>query len=127
MPTLFERIVAGELPCHKVWEDSQHLAFLDIQPRTPGHTLVIPKQPTDYVFDLSADATTKLWLAVREVAQLLQRKLGCKRVCVAVLGWEVNHCHVHLLPTNALHDFPFPPVDQSALENLERTAVLFRP
>ena len=127
MPTLFERIVAGEIPCNKVWEDEAHLAFLDIDPRVEGHTLVIPKRPVDYLFDLTDEETTALWLAAKTVADKLKRVLGCQRVCVAVIGWEVNHCHVHLLPTNAIHDFPFPPVDQAAKLRLEHTAEALRP
>lgn len=122
MATIFERIIAGELPCHKVWEDDEHFAFLDIAPRVEGHTLVVPKRATDYLFDLDEEATARLWVAARAVAEHLRERLSCKRVCVAVLGYEVPHCHVHLLPTNDLHDFPFPPVDAAAKAGLAETA-----
>ena len=122
MTTLFERIVAGELPCHRVWEDEEHFAFLDIAPRVEGHTLLIPKQATDYLFDLDAEATAKLWIAARTLAAHLKSQLGCRRVCVAVLGYEVPHCPIHLLPTNQLQDFPFPPVDEVAKARLAETA-----
>ena len=122
MPTLFERIVAGEIPCHKIWEDEDHLAFLDINPRVEGHTLVIPKHPWFEVFAMEGDAYDALWSAARKVAHILKEKTGCQRVVVVVLGYEVEHVHVHLMPTNQLHDFPFPPVDQEALSRLEETA-----
>lgn len=122
MTTIFERIVAGEIPARKVWEDADHLAFLDIQPRVDGHTLVIPKRPTDYLFDLESDAYQSLWSAVREVEQHLRERLEAKRVLVYVVGWEVPHVHVHLLPTNAIHDVPFPAPDPSAEARLDATA-----
>lgn len=109
MPSLFTRIVRGELPCHRVWEDEGHLAFLDIGPVQPGHTLVIPKREVAYLFDLSSDEQAALWRAVAEVEGRLKRATGCQRVCVLVVGWEVAHVHVHLIPTNQAADLPFPP------------------
>ena len=108
MVSLFSKIVAGEIPCHEVWQDEAHLALLDIRPVQPGHTLVIPKREVDYLFDLSADEYAALWRAVRTVEGRLRAALGCARVVVAVVGWEVRHVHVHLVPTNRLGDFPFP-------------------
>ena len=126
MTTLFEKIVAGEIPSHRVWESETHLAFLDINPRAIGHTLVIPKRATDYLFDLPADDYAALWSAVREVEAKLKSTLGCKRVLVYVVGWEVPHVHVHLIPTNSIADVPFPaphPVATAALaETAERLA-----
>ncbi|HKX45942.1 MAG TPA: HIT family protein, partial [Planctomycetota bacterium] len=127
MPTIFERIVAGELPCHRVWEDARHLAFLDREPRVEGHTLVVPKRHTDYLFDLSDADTTALWLAAKEVAHKLKRVLGCERVCVYVIGWEVRHVHVHLLPTNSIAEAPMPPVDPRAKAVLAETAARLAP
>ncbi len=106
MSSIFSKIVAGEIPCHKVWEDEDHLAFLDQRPKTPGHTLVIPKRETAYLFDMDADAYAALWRAAHTVAAHLKERLSCERVCVAVIGYEVLHVHVHLIPTNALEDFP---------------------
>jgi histidine triad (HIT) family protein len=123
MPTLFERIVAGEIPCHKIWEDERHLAFLDINPRVEGHTLVIPKHPWFEVFAMDEEPFVALWSAARTVARHLQVRTGCVRVVVVVLGYEVEHVHIHLLPTNHLEDFPFPPVDTAARARLETTAV----
>lgn len=108
MSSIFSRIVAGEIPCHRVWEDDGHLAFLDIHPVQPGHTLVIPKREVDYLFDLTEDEHAALWTAARTVARRLRDVLGCARVCTAVLGYEVPHAHIHLIPTNSLADFPWP-------------------
>jgi histidine triad (HIT) family protein len=118
MPTIFERIAAGEIPCHKVWEDEQHLAFLDISPRAPGHTLVIPKRASDYLFAMDGAEYAALWGAARTVADKLKTRLGCARVVVWVYGFEVPHVHVHLLPLNSLDDVPLPPVDESARAGL---------
>lgn len=122
MPTLFERIVAGEIPARKVWEDDHHLAFLDIQPRVEGHTLVIPKRATDYLFDLDREAYQALWSAVRQVEAHLRDRLGARRVLVYVVGWEVPHVHVHLLPTHSISDVPFPAPDPAAEAKLDETA-----
>lgn len=122
MGTVFDKILAGEIPCHRVWEDERHLAFLDVAPRCVGHTLVIPKAPHTYVFTLDADAYAALWAAARTVADKLTRVLGAERVCVAVHGWEVRHVHVHLFPTKTAADVPFPPVDPNAKAVLAETA-----
>ncbi len=105
MSSIFSRIVAGEIPSHKVWEDDKHFAFLDIAPIAPGHTLVIPKQETDYVFDLAPDAYDELWRAARRVAEQLRSVLKCRRVCVMVEGYVVPHVHIHLIPTDKGPDF----------------------
>jgi histidine triad (HIT) family protein len=122
MPTIFDRIVNGEIPCHKVWEDDDHLAFLDINPRVEGHTLVIPKRAHDEVFAMPREAYDALWAAARTVAHHLKARTGCARVVVVILGYEVRHVHIHLMPTNHLDDFPFPPVDLQAQAKLEETA-----
>ncbi|MFT7669081.1 MAG: histidine triad (HIT) family protein [Planctomycetota bacterium] len=109
MPTIFSKIVAGELPCHRIWEDEKHLAFLDIRPTQKGHTLVIPKREVAYLFDLEPDEHADLWRAVQTVSKQLKERLGCERVVVLVIGWEVPHVHVHLIPTNAMHQVSMPP------------------
>jgi histidine triad (HIT) family protein len=109
MPSIFSRIVAGEIPCHRVYEDQGHLAFLDINPVQPGHVLVVPKREVDYLFDLSSAEQAALWAAVGRVEAALRRATGCRRVVVVVVGYEVPHAHVHLIPTNAELDFPIPP------------------
>ena len=127
MATIFDKIVAGEVPCHRVWEDGEHLAFLDIAPRCVGHTLVIPKRSEDYLFDLAPERYQALWAAVHQVAKKLETVLGATRVCVAVHGWEVRHVHVHLFPTTSVSDVPFPPVDPVATAQLAATARLLAP
>lgn len=122
MPTIFERIAAGEIPCHKVWEDDRHLAFLDISPRAPGHTLVIPKRASDYLFTMPEAEYAALWAAARTVAAKLKSVLGCARVVVWVYGFEVPHVHVHLLPLNSLEDIPLPPVDEAAKAGINEMA-----
>jgi histidine triad (HIT) family protein len=103
---IFARIVRGEIPCHKVWEDEKHLAFLDIRPVQPGHTLVIAKADGDYLFDLEPQRYGELMQAVRTVAKLLKERTGCQRVVEVVLGYEVPHAHVHLIPTHSMADLP---------------------
>ena len=104
MPTLFSRIVAGEIPCHKIAEDDRFLAFLDIMPLAQGHTLVIPKLEVDRFFDLPDDVLSGINVFARDVALKLERAIPCKRVGVAVIGLEVPHAHVHLIPLNGVAD-----------------------
>ncbi|MDB5037189.1 MAG: hypothetical protein JWQ35_717 [Bacteriovoracaceae bacterium] len=105
--TIFEKIVKGEIPSYKVWEDAEHLAFLDIRPVAPGHTLVIPKKPVDPIFSLDTAAYQRLFLAAKTVAELLKQKITCERVCMAVVGFEVPHAHIHLIPARSISDFPW--------------------
>ena len=115
--TIFAKIVAGEIPCHKIWEDDNHLAFLDIRPINKGHTLVIPKKGHDYIYDISAQEIQDLWAAVHKVANLLKSKIECKRVVTMVLGYEVHHTHVHLIPTLSERDvIPFTPISMTQEE-----------
>lgn len=100
MPSIFSRIVAGEIPCYKVAEDERFLAFLDISPLTKGHTLVIPKQEIDYLFDLDDDLYLGLQLFAKKVALAIKQAIPCTRVGVAVMGMEVPHAHIHLIPIN---------------------------
>jgi histidine triad (HIT) family protein len=106
--TLFEKIVAGSIPCHKVWEDEHHLAFLDIRPVAPGHTLVIPKKAVDPVFAMGDESFQSLFLAAKKVAALLKKTIPCERVCLSVIGFEVPHAHIHLIPARSIADFPWP-------------------
>lgn len=107
MPSVFSLIVAGTIPCYKVAEDDRHLAFLDINPVAPGHTLVIPKREVDYLFDLPEDEYTALELFARRVAKAMDRALPCRRVAEAVIGLEVPHAHIHLVPINSEGDLDF--------------------
>ena len=122
MSTLFTKIIEGEIPSHAVYEDEHTFAFLDINPRQEGHTLVVPKTEVDYLFDLSDEDYAALWRSVRHVAAGLKEATGCARVVLIVVGYEIPHAHVHLIPTNELRDVPFPPVDTAAQERLEETA-----
>jgi histidine triad (HIT) family protein len=107
MPTIFSRIVSGELPAYKVAEDADHLAFLDITPLVEGHTLVIPKKEVDYIFDLSPQALAALHVFAQRVAKGVQAAVPCRRIGVAVIGLEVPHAHIHLIPMNKVADMNF--------------------
>lgn len=107
MATIFSRIAAGEIPSYKIAEDDRHFAFLDINPVAPGHTLVIPKQETDYIFDLNDDDYASLQLFAKRVAEAMRRAMPCKRIGVAVMGLEVPHTHIHLIPINTESDMNF--------------------
>ncbi len=107
MASIFSKIVAGEIPCYKVAEDEKHLAFLDINPMAPGHTLVIPKQEIDYLFDMTESDYIDLELFARKVAVAIKEAIPCTRVAEAVLGLEVPHAHIHLVPINTEADMDF--------------------
>ena len=107
MASIFSRIVAGEIPSYKVAEDDKHYAFLDISPVAPGHTLVIPKKKVDYLFDLADDEYESLQLFAKRVAAAMKSALPCKRIGVAVMGLEVPHAHIHLVPINKESDMNF--------------------
>jgi histidine triad (HIT) family protein len=127
MPSLFSRIVAGEIPCHKIAEDDRFLAFLDIMPLAEGHTLVIPKLEVDRFFDLPDDLLSGINLFARDVALQLERAIPCERVGVAVIGLEVPHAHVHLIPLNGVADINFErPKMQVTPEDLAATAAKIR-
>lgn len=107
MPTLFSKIISGELPAYKVAEDAQFLAFLDINPNVKGHTLCIPKVETDKLFDLDEPTYLALMAFSRKVAMALEQVVSCKRVGMTVIGLEVPHVHVHLIPLNTMEDAQF--------------------
>jgi histidine triad (HIT) family protein len=107
MPSLFTKIVQGEIPCHKVAETEDFLAFLDIHPLAKGHTLVIPKQEIDYLFDLPDELYLGLHAFAREVAHALKQAIPCERIGTAVVGLEVPHAHLHLVPINEIDDLNF--------------------
>lgn len=107
MPSIFSKIVAGEIPCYKVAENDEFLAFLDIFPLAKGHSLVIPKLETDYIFDIDSDAYSRLWLFAKKVAQAQKKVISCERIGVAVIGLEVPHAHIHLVPINGVNDIDF--------------------
>ncbi len=107
MASIFTRIIQGEIPCYKVAEDDRYFAFLDINPLTEGHTLVVPKKETDYLFDLDDDTLAGMGLFAKRIAKRIGEKIACKRVAVVVLGLEVPHAHIHLIPINNEKDVDF--------------------
>ena len=107
MATIFTRIVRGEIPSYKVAEDERFFAFLDINPLTKGHTLVIPKQETDYLFDLDDRTLADMIVFAKRIARKLKEKIECKKVAVVVLGLEVPHAHIHLIPIQDEKDVDF--------------------
>ena len=107
MASIFTRIVNGEIPSYKVAEDDNYYAFLDINPLAAGHTLVIPKHEVDYIFDLETEEYAGLWKFAQKVAKAIDSAIPCKRVGVAVLGMEVPHAHIHLVPLQSEGDLDF--------------------
>ncbi len=107
MPSIFTRIINGEIPCHNVAEDDRFLAFLDINPLREGHTLVIPKVEVDKFFELPADVLAGILPFAQEVAKKIARVVPCNRIGVSVIGLEVPHAHVHLIPIDNVHDMDF--------------------
>jgi histidine triad (HIT) family protein len=107
MPSIFSKIVNGEIPCYKLAEDDKHLAFLDINPLTKGHALVIPKYEVDYIFDLDDQALADLHVFAKKVAIAIKKSVSCVRVGVSVVGLEVPHAHVHLIPFTAMSEMNF--------------------
>ncbi len=107
MATIFSRIIAGEIPCYKVAEDDRYFAFLDINPLAKGHTLVIPKCETDYIFDLDDETLSGMMIFAKRVASKIKVNVECNRVAVVVLGLEVPHAHIHLIPINDENDVDF--------------------
>lgn len=107
METLFSRIVKGEIPSHKVAENDYYYAFLDINPLAAGHTLVIPKTQVDYIFDMEDDLLAGMQVFSKRVAKAIEKVVPCKRIGIAVLGLEVPHAHIHLIPINSIEDINF--------------------
>jgi histidine triad (HIT) family protein len=107
MASIFSKIIAREIPAHIVAEDDHHLAFLDINPLVTGHALVIPKKEVDYIYDLEDDELTALHLFAKKVASGIKQVIDCKRVGVTIIGLEVPHAHIHLIPINSMDDMNF--------------------
>ena len=107
MATIFSKIIAGEIPCYKVAENDNYFAFLDINPLAEGHTLVVPKCETDYIFDLDDQTLAGMVVFAKEIAAKLKDFSGCKKVAMVVLGLEVPHAHIHLIPMNTEGDVDF--------------------
>jgi histidine triad (HIT) family protein len=107
MASIFTRIINGEIPCYKVAEDDRFIAFLDVRPLKPGHTLVVPKQEVDYIFDLDEETLAGMMVFARNIALAMKEVIDCRRIGVAVLGLEVPHAHIHLIPLTRETDMLF--------------------
>lgn len=128
MATIFSKIVKGEIPCHRLAENEDFLAFLDVNPLAKGHGLVIPKKEVDYIFDLEDDILGRMHVFSKKVAKGIEEVIPCKRIGVVVLGLEVPHAHIHLIPINNEGDIDFknPRLDLSQ-EELDNIAGSIRP
>lgn len=131
MATIFTKIIKGEIPSYKVAEDDRFYAFLDINPLHEGHTLVVPKQETDYIFDLDDATLSDLILFSKKVGRAIEKAVPCQRIGIAVIGLEVPHCHVHLVPMNTMDDINFTKpklkfTPEQFRETRERIAAHFR-
>lgn len=107
MATIFSKIIGGEIPCYKIAENEKYFAFLDINPLKAGHTLVVPKQETDYIFDLDDDYLAGMIVFSKKIAAAIKSAYPCNRIGIAVLGLEVPHAHIHLVPLDNLNDLNF--------------------
>jgi histidine triad (HIT) family protein len=107
METIFSKIVKGEIPSYIIAQDDRYFAFLDIHPLTEGHTLVIPKLPVDYIFDVEDGLYQGLFLFAKKVAIAIEKSVHCQRIGIAVIGLEVPHAHIHLVPLNSIYDIDF--------------------
>jgi len=107
MSSIFSKIVSGDIPAYKVAEEDKHLAFLDIFPLAKGHVLVIPKKESDYIFDIASEEYLALWKFAQKIAKGMDKVIACERIGVAVIGLEVPHAHIHLIPLNNVSDINF--------------------
>lgn len=124
MASIFTKIIRGEIPCYKVAEDEQFFAFLDIRPLAKGHTLVIPKTEIDYIFELEDDLLGDMIKFSKKLGLAIEKVVPCKRMGMTVLGLEVPHAHIHLVPINSVYDIDFkkPPIDMDQDEFIELAA-----
>ena len=122
MASLFTRIINGEIPCHKICEDENYFAFLEIRPINPGHALVIPKKEVDYVFDVDDETLGGMMIFAKRVARAIRKGVECKRVGVMVAGLEVPHAHIHLIPIVRISDLNFDKQQSSENDDLARIA-----
>jgi histidine triad (HIT) family protein len=122
MPSIFSKIVAGEIPSHKIAENEEFLAFLDVFPCHEGHTLVIPKKEVDYLFDLDEETYSRLFTFAKSLEPAIKKAVPCLRVGLAVVGLEVPHVHIHLIPMNSMADMDFSKKLKMSSEQLAITA-----
>ncbi len=126
MPTIFTRIINGEIPCHKIMENDKFLCFLDIRPVAEGHALVIPKKEVDYIFDVDDALLGEMMVFAKKVAVKIKKAVPCQKVGVMVAGIEVPHAHIHLVPINAVADLSFANAKAVPQDGLARTAERIR-
>jgi len=127
MPSIFTKIVRGEIPCYKIAESEDCMAFLDINPLRQGHTLVVPKKEIDYFFDLDDDLISGMMIFSKKVAKAIKSAIRCNRVGIVIVGLEVPHAHIHLIPLDSMHDIDFSnPKLKLSIEELESTASQIR-
>lgn len=127
MASIFSKIVNGDIPSYKIAEDEKYYAFLDINPLAKGHTLVVPKKEVDYIFDIEDDLLGGMMVFSKKVARAIDSVIDCKRVGIAVLGLEVPHAHIHLIPINGIHDIDFSkPKLQFSEEEFKEIAEMIR-
>ena len=127
MLTIFTKLINGEIPCYKIAEDENYFAFLDINPLAKGHTLVIPKKEIDYIFDIDDSTHAGLWNFAKKISHAVEKAVPCKRIGIAVIGLEVPHAHIHLIPINHVGDMNFArPKLQLGKEEFEETAKKIR-
>ena len=127
MASIFSRIATGEIPCYKIAENEHYFAFLDISPLTPGHTLVIPKREVDYMYDLNDVEIAEINVFAKKVAMAIQKSIPCKRIGIAVIGLEVPHAHIHLIPIQKEKDMLFSnPKLKLSTEEMEKIAAEIR-
>ena len=127
MASIFTRIISGEIPCYKIAESENCFAFLDISPLAKGHTLVVPKKEVDYLFNLDDEFHEELWHFAKQVSKAIEKAVPCKRIGVAVIGLEVPHAHIHLIPINKVSDMNFAmPKLSFSKDEMEATAVAIR-
>ena len=107
MPSIFTKIINGEIPCYKIAEDENYIAFLDVFPLKKGHTLVVPKKEIDYIFDLDSELYQGLMVFSKKIAEAIKSAYPCNRIGLAVIGLEVPHAHIHLVPINTINDMNF--------------------
>jgi histidine triad (HIT) family protein len=126
MPTIFTKIINGDIPCHKILEDENYLAFLDIRPIRRGHALVIPKKEVDYIFDMDDGDLAGLMIFAKKAARMIKAKIPCRKIGVMVCGIEVAHTHIHLVPFDAIPELNFANARETSNEDLTATAALIR-
>lgn len=125
MASIFSKIVQGEIPCYKIAENDRFLAFFDINPLAKGHTLVIPKKETDYIFDIEDEELAAMIVFAKKVGKAIEKVVPCKRIGITVIGLEVAHAHIHLIPINSIYDMDFSKpklkLSQAEFETLQQT------